>query len=80
MRRKKFAEALAAVDHAIELSPENHLPHFLKGQILLRMDREQEAKKEIEVAQRLARENLKQARNKYAEGMLPNPELTRRPE
>jgi tetratricopeptide (TPR) repeat protein len=74
-REEKYLQALAALDMAGKLDPGATNIHYLRGQVLLRMGRKQQGKKELETSVRIDNER-RAAREKQAEsGALPSPEL-----
>ncbi len=75
-RQEKYAEALSAISAAEKLAPDASNIHYLRGQVLLRMGRKEEGKKEMETS--IDMDNQRRAeREKQAEGgTLPSPELT----
>ncbi len=80
LREGKYPPALAAADAAVKLAPNSEQAHFVRSQILLRMERREEAQAEIAIAKRQADAKLDQERKKRESDSLPNPELTRRPQ
>ncbi len=69
-QQKKYASALTEADAAVKFDPERPDAHYVRGQALLRLDRKQEAKKELDEATRIQNE-----RGPQKEGTLPAPEL-----
>ena len=49
-RQKKYAAALTETDQAVKLDPERTEAHYVRGQVLLRLGRKEEAKKEMTAA------------------------------
>ena len=80
MRLNRYPEALAALDAAKRLAPDSKSVRFMRGQVLMRLGRREEAQAEIAAAQRLVDTSLGKAREKLEGPELPNPELTRKPE
>jgi tetratricopeptide (TPR) repeat protein len=72
-RQKKYAPALVEITAAAKLDPARTDVHYVRGQLLLRMGRKQEAKKELEAVsdneQRAAGERPTET------GTIPSPEL-----
>ena len=75
----KFAEALREVDAALTLAPENQNVHYLRGRILTRLGRSDDAKAELAATQKLMNQSLGKARGDLGDKEIPNPELTREP-
>ena len=75
-RQEKFAPALAEIDSAVKLDPARPDLHYVRGQLLLRMGRKQEAKKELEAATALSNEHPGQ---KEKQETVPSPELLQDP-
>jgi tetratricopeptide (TPR) repeat protein len=49
-RQKRYAAALIETDQAVKLDPERTEAHYVRGQVLLRLGRKEEAKKEMTAA------------------------------
>jgi tetratricopeptide (TPR) repeat protein len=75
----KFSQALEAVDSALRMDADNANYHNLKGQILTRLGRTQEAQKEMVAATGLLNASRERRHNELNEGALPQPELTAEP-
>jgi tetratricopeptide (TPR) repeat protein len=74
-REEKYQQALTAIDKAGKLDPGRTDIHYLRGQVLLRMGRKEEGRKELETSVRIDNER-RAARQKQVEaGTLPSPEL-----
>jgi tetratricopeptide (TPR) repeat protein len=80
MKQERNAEALRFIDVAVELAPDNQNVHFVRGQLLKRLGRSEEAKAEIAKAQKIFDSTLASDRDAVEEGRMPNPELTREPQ
>ena len=70
-KQQKFALALPEADAAVKLDPERPEAHYVRGQVLLRLGRKPEAKKELEAAQRISSGPEQQGKT----GAVPSPEL-----
>jgi Tfp pilus assembly protein PilF len=46
-RQKKYAAALIETDQAVKVDPDRTEAHYVRGQVLLRLGRKEEAKKEM---------------------------------
>ena len=75
----KFALALQEVDAALAQAPDSQNAHYLRGRILTRLGRQEDAKAELAATQKLMNQNLGKARADLDEKNIPNPELTHDP-
>jgi Tfp pilus assembly protein PilF len=78
-RDGKFSLALGAVDAALRLDGDNANYHNLKGQILMRLGKGEEAQKELAAATALLNASRERRHNELTEGALPSPELSVEP-
>ncbi len=79
-RRREYPAALAQLDEIIRIDNDNAGGHYLRGQVLLRMGREKEGRKELAAATQMLN-NRRATRRKELEGeAVPSPELAREPE
>jgi len=78
-RREQYQKALDALDAAEKLAPDSQSLHFVRGQVLLRLGREAEAKKEMATAQKILDSGISKDRAKLNDNSLPNPEITQQP-
>ncbi|MFZ3333563.1 MAG: tetratricopeptide repeat protein [Candidatus Acidiferrales bacterium] len=78
-REGKFTEALAAVNSAEKLQPDNSNYHNLKGQILIRLGHPKEGQAELQKSTQLLEASRERRHNEMNEGPLPQPELTVEP-
>jgi len=74
-RQGKNREALTALDAAEKLVPDNQNVHFVRGQVLLRLGRREEAQTELATSRKLVDASLNKQREKYGDAPVPNPEL-----
>ncbi len=79
LRQKKYAEALQTIDKAAKLAPENQRVHFIRGQVLQRLNRKEEAEAEFAIAKKLMDKGFIEDREKLEERYVPSPELTQLP-
>jgi Flp pilus assembly protein TadD len=79
-RQGKDREALTALDVAEKLVPDNQNVHFMRGQILLRLGRREEAQAELATSKKLVDTSLSKQREKYGDAPVPNPELKQPPQ
>jgi tetratricopeptide (TPR) repeat protein len=70
-KQQKYAAALAEADAAVKFDPARPDAHYVRGQALLRLDRRQEAKKELDEATRIQNERGSQPQPET----MPSPEL-----
>jgi tetratricopeptide (TPR) repeat protein len=75
----KYSAALSELDIALKIDPDNNSLHYLRGRILLRLNRKQEAQTELAAATRLL-QSQRENRQKELYGNLPHPELTTIPQ
>jgi tetratricopeptide (TPR) repeat protein len=78
-KEEKFAEALREADAALQLVPESQNVHYLRGRILARLGRAEEARTELAAAQKAMDQSLGKAREDLEEKAIPTPELTHEP-
>jgi tetratricopeptide (TPR) repeat protein len=78
-RQGKFSLALGAVDSALQSDADNPNYHNLKGQVLMRLGRTQEARAELAAATGLLNASRERRHNELNEGALPTPELSAEP-
>ncbi len=76
----KFAQALTEVEAAAKIDPENSNVHYLRGQLLQRLGRTQEARAEMEATTRVMNEQRDKRQKELYGGPAPNPELTQEPQ
>src|SRR5580700_6599184 len=74
-RTQNYQKALIAIDSAGKLDPVRTDIHYLRGQILLRLGRQQEGKKELEASVRIDNERRAQRQKQVESGTVPSPEL-----
>jgi tetratricopeptide (TPR) repeat protein len=73
----KFADALAQLDAAQKIDPANYSVHFLRGQVLVKMGRREEGRKELAAATAILNTNRSQRQKELEAEPVPSPELTR---
>jgi cytochrome c-type biogenesis protein CcmH/NrfG len=74
-REQNYHEALAAIDSADKLDPDRTDIHYLRGQILLRLGRKQEGRKELETAVHIDNRDRAERQKQVESGTIPSPEL-----
>jgi len=77
-RQEKYAAALVEIDSTIKLDAARSDVHYMRGQVLLHLDRKDEAKKEVAEAARLESEDRAQP-EKHQE-TAPSPALLQEPQ
>ena len=78
--RKHYAAALTELDAILRLENENAAARYLRGQVLLRLGRDQEGRAELATATKMLNQQ-RAARHKQLEGdTVPSPELAREPQ
>lgn len=75
----KFAPALREVDAALAQAPDSQNAHYLRGRVLTRLGRQEDAKAELAATQKLMNQSLGKARADLGDKAIPNPELTHEP-
>lgn len=82
LRQEKYQEALAEADAALRLAPSAGNLHFIRGRILTKMGRIDEAKKELTLAAQMRNAAVERDKQLDAltEGRVPNPELKQTPQ
>lgn len=73
--RGNYHEALKALDEALTIVPESGKVHFVRGQVLQRLDRRDESKAEFALAKKFLDKNLTKDRENLDEFLVPSPEL-----
>jgi Flp pilus assembly protein TadD len=73
----KYEQALNEIDGAVRLAPKSKNVHFVRGRILLKLGRRQEADKEMATAQKMIDVSFEKDREATAlkNGAVRNPEL-----
>jgi tetratricopeptide (TPR) repeat protein len=74
-REQKYQQALSAIDSANKLDPRRTDIHYVRGQILLRLGRKEEGKKELETSVRIDNERRAEREKQVEMGTVPSPEL-----
>ena len=70
-----YDKALRAIDSAGKLDPIRTDIHYLRGQILLRLGRKEEGRKELETSVRIDNERRTERQKQVENGTVPSPEL-----
>ncbi len=79
MQREKYQQALTEIDAALKLAPDSQTVHFVRGRILLKLGRREEAEKELLISKNML--DAKAANESVApstmdEDRVRNPELS----
>ncbi len=74
-RQQKYPQALAKADAAVRLDPDRPDVHYVRGQVLLKLGRQAEAKKELQLAA-----NHERRENEKPRRTVPSPELMQDPQ
>ena len=80
MQEEKYREALSAVDSTLRFAPSSQGAHFLRGQILARLGRRDDAQAEFATAQKMVNADLTKRRESLSDERVPNPELAQPPQ
>jgi len=75
-KQEKYEEALQAVGETLKVVPESDKAHYLRGQLLLKVGRKEEAQAEFASAKKLMNADLDKDREKWSDKTIPSPELT----
>ncbi|MGH9741431.1 MAG: tetratricopeptide repeat protein [Candidatus Acidiferrum sp.] len=79
-RQGKNREALGFLDAAEKLAPDNQNIHYIRGQVLLRLGRREEAQAELATSKKLLDAGLNKQRARLGGSPIPNPELKQPPQ
>jgi len=71
-----YTKALAELAAAAQIDPESSRIHYLRGQILIRMGKTAEGKREIETSVRMSSARRDRRQKELETGPVPSPELT----
>ena len=74
-REEKYPQALIAIDAAGKLDPGRTDIHYLRGQVLIRLGRKEEGRKELETSVRIDNERRAARQKQVESGTIPSPEL-----
>jgi tetratricopeptide (TPR) repeat protein len=74
-RQEKYQRALGAIDSAGKLDPGRTDIHYVRGQVLIRLGRKEEGKKELEASVRIDNEHRAEREKQVESGTVPSPEL-----
>lgn len=76
LHQGKYQQALAAIDSALRSAPDNQSAHYLRGQILSKLARRDEAQVEFAKVNKMDDSRYSNEVQSFREGRVPNPELT----
>jgi Flp pilus assembly protein TadD len=74
-RQEQYEKALSELAVAGKLDPSSARIHYLRGQILLKMGRKEEGKKELDASVAMSSAHRDQRQKELEGGGIPNPEL-----
>jgi tetratricopeptide (TPR) repeat protein len=74
-RKEQYAQALSAIDSAEQLDAHRTDIHYVRGQILIRLGRRAEGKKELQTSVRIDNERRAEREKQVESGIVPSPEL-----
>jgi Flp pilus assembly protein TadD len=80
LHQGKYEQALAEIDIASRLAPDSQGVHNLRGQILSKLGRKEEAQLEFARVRKMTDANYSKDVESFSEGRVPNPELARQPQ
>jgi len=82
LRQEKYQQALGEIDAALLLAPSAQNLHFVRGQILKKLGRREEAEKELTIAAQARNAAVEKDREAdvLGNGRVPNPELKQQPQ
>ena len=75
-KQGKYEEALKAVGETLKVVPGSDKAHYLRGQLLQKLGRKEEASAEFASAKKLMDADLDQDREKWSDKAISSPELT----
>jgi tetratricopeptide (TPR) repeat protein len=76
----RYKEALAAIDDALRLGSDVQSAHYLRGRILTKLGRREEAQKEMMIASRMADAQGARGQDAFDDDRVPNQELAQPPQ
>jgi predicted negative regulator of RcsB-dependent stress response len=77
---RKYDSALRYADAAVKLTPDDHSVHFVRGQILQKLGRQQEANTEFAASRNLLGSSLERERANFQKDQVPDPNSPRNPD
>jgi tetratricopeptide (TPR) repeat protein len=78
-RQGQYDKALAELQEAGKLDPQSSRIHYLRGQVLLKLGRKEEARMEIDTSVEMSSSRREQREKELEGGPPPKPELTQQP-
>ena len=79
MQQEKYKDALLVIDSAVRLTPNQQGAHYVRGQVLARLGRREEAQAEFATAKKIISADLGKRREALSDERIPNPELAELP-
>ena len=80
LREKRYKEALAEIDATQKLDANNSSVHFVRGQVLQKLGRTEEAKLEMAAATKVSEDQRSKRQQELYGNRMPNPELKQEPQ
>jgi Flp pilus assembly protein TadD len=68
------------IDSVVRLAPNNQSVHFVRGQVLARLGRPDEAQAQFAIAKKMVNADLSKRRESLSDRRIPNPELAQPPQ
>jgi tetratricopeptide (TPR) repeat protein len=79
LHQGKYQQALRQIDAALHFAPENQSAHYLRGQLLSKLSRKEEAQVEFARVNKMDNSRYTNEVESFRDGRVPNPELTQQP-
>jgi len=79
-RENKYAQALTEIDAARNLNPESEAVHYVRGQVLQKLGRMQEAKAEMQQYTEMSNAAREKRHRELEAAPIPDPQLTQEPQ
>jgi len=79
-QQEQYQVALKEIDLAVQLAPGERMVHYLRGQILGRLGRKEEAQAEFATSSKILNEGLQKRRETLGDTRTRNPELAQPPQ
>ncbi len=79
LHQGNYEKALKETDEALRFAPENRSAHYLRGQLLSKLSRKEEAQSEFAKVNKMDNSRYISEVESFRDGRVPNPELTQQP-
>jgi tetratricopeptide (TPR) repeat protein len=76
-RQEQYEKAIAELAAAGKQDPASSRIHYLRGQVLIKMGRKDEGKRELETSVKISNERREKRQHELEGAAIPNPELNR---